>query len=580
MKKVLNNKYVLIGIALIGGLAIGWLIKPSSDQHSTSTHPHTESSADQESQSKNQTWTCSMHPQIRMVEPGQCPICGMDLIPLGGDEQEGNAVEIKMSPTAMQLASVQTQLVKKEQPVKTLRLNGKIQADERNIYSQTAHIGGRVEQLFINYTGEYVKKGQVIGTIYSPDLVTAQQELFQANKIKDSQPFLFKAAKEKLKNWKLTDKQVDEILNAGKIKEKFPIQADQSGVVSAKKVNLGDYIQPGAVLYEVANLSSLWILFDVYESDLPWVKKGDNIKYTVQSLPGEKFTGKITFIDPVINAKTRVAKARVVVDNKSEKLKPEMFVSGTLESLIEKGTPEIVIPKTAVMWTGEKSVVYVKSSQENETSFAMREVVLGPSLGDSFIITSGLTEGEEIVTNGTFSVDAAAQLAGKPSMMNNSKDSMGSLAEVMIGDQAKKQLQQLSTAYLSLKNNLVKDDLKTVKTDLTSFKKALQEVDMKNFEGAAHSNWIRLESQLNKALDHSAHWQSIEEVRKAFIGISEIMVTLVKTFDFSTQTLFVQHCPMANQDKGADWLSSEKEIKNPYFGASMLKCGEVKETIK
>ena len=331
MKKMINNKWFLVAITLLVGITIGWFI--SNKSISTSAHQHRSPSENQKiSTSNHQMWTCSMHPQIRKSEPGKCPICGMELIPLPSDEGVENAMEIKMSPTAMQLANVQTEMVEKKKPVKSLRLNGKIQIDERNIYSQTSHLSGRIEQLFINYTGEYVNKGQVLGTIYSSDLVTAQEELFQANKIKDSQPALFNAAKEKLKNWKLSDREIANILKSGKPNSNFPIHADRSGIVSSKKVSLGDYIKQGEVLYEIADLSSLWVLFDVYEADMQWVKVGDEIEYTIQSLPGEKFKGKINFIDPIINAKTRVAKARVIVKNKSEKLKPEMFVSGTLRA--------------------------------------------------------------------------------------------------------------------------------------------------------------------------------------------------------------------------------------------------------
>ncbi len=576
MKKVINNKWFLVGATLVAGIIIGWLIIPSKNQDNTSAHQQIE-------ESKNEIWTCSMHPQIRMPEPGQCPICGMDLIPVGGgDESDENPLEVKMSPTAMQLASVQTAVVKKQLPFKEIRLNGKIQADERKVVAQTAHIGGRVEQLSVNYTGEFITKGQVIGSIYSPELVSAQEELFQAEKIKTTNPALFNAAKEKLKNWKLSDRQVDELLQTGKAKENFSIYADKSGVVINKMVNQGDYITQGAGLYDIADLSSLWVLFDVYESDLSFVKKGNEVEYTIQSFPGEKFTGKISFLDPIINPKTRVAKARIDINNKGLRFKPEMFVSGILKNALNGAKATIVIPKTAVMWTGEKSVVYVKTSEEKGVSFQLRQVVLGPSLGDSFVINKGLEEGEEVAVNGTFSIDAAAQLAGKPSMMNpmESDDLMERSADVLINDKAKKQLQKLSDTYLKLKDDLVKDDFKTVKTDLANFKKALQEVDMKNFQGPAHDKWMGFQMTLNKSLEHSEHWQSIEEVRSAFIGISETMIDLVKTFDFSTQTLFVQHCPMANKDKGADWISSEKAIKNPYFGQAMSSCGEVKSTLK
>ena len=180
-------------------------------------------------------------------------------------------------------------------------------------------------------------------------------------------------------------------------------------------VELGDYVERGMPIYEISDLSKVWVLFDLYESELNWVKEGSEVEYTVNSIPGETFTGKITFIDPLINSQTRVATARIEVSNKDGKLKPEMFVSGIVKNSVGvKDSEEIVIPKTAVLWTGKRSVVYVK----DDSGFILREITLGPALGDSYIVEDGLEPGEEIVSNGTFTVDAAVQLSGRPSMMN------------------------------------------------------------------------------------------------------------------------------------------------------------------
>jgi Cu(I)/Ag(I) efflux system membrane fusion protein len=360
-----------------------------------------------------------MHPQIRQNEPGDCPICGMDLIPLEDEtDSDIDPMAISMSPTAMQLASIRTALVGSADPVKSVHLNGKVQSDERLVFSQASHIPGRIEKLLVNFTGEFVKKGQVIASVYSPDLVTAQEELFEAQKIKESQPQLFNAAKEKLKNWKLTESQIEQIIQSEQTEEVFNIQADVSGYVTNRKVNVGDYISRGQSIYEIADLSRVWVLFDVYEQDMAWIKKGDKVSFTVASIPGETFEGTISFLDPVIDAKTRVAKARVEITNRELKLKPGMFASGTVEAKLPNQSDAVVVPKTAVMWTGKRSVVYVKNTTDQGVNFIMRNVTLGPALGESFIVEDGLQKGEEIAVNGTFSIDAAAQLAGKPSMMS------------------------------------------------------------------------------------------------------------------------------------------------------------------
>ena len=418
----IDKKTVITGlVTLVMGLLIGWLIFGGS--------PKVSANEDHQHGSAEETiWTCSMHPQIRQNEPGQCPICGMDLIPLESGMDEGiDPMAISMSPVAMQLANVSTAVVGSVAPVKSVKLIGKVQADERLIFSQSSHIPGRIEKLLINFTGEYVRKGQTIAFLYSPDLVNAQKELLEASKMKGTQPQLLEAAKEKLRNWKLTDSQIDQILESGVVKESFPLLADNSGYVINKLVNRHDHVAQGQVIYEIVDLSSVWVLFDVYESDMTWVKKGDKIPFNVASLPGETFSGTISFIDPIIDAQTRVAKARVEVKNSASKLKPEMFVSGTLEANLPGKAENIVVPKTAVMWTGQRSVVYVKAASSQSVSFVIREVVLGPALGDSYIVKEGLENGEEIAVNGTFSIDAAAQLAGKPSMMNRQQPRVNSV---------------------------------------------------------------------------------------------------------------------------------------------------------
>jgi membrane fusion protein, copper/silver efflux system len=409
-----NRKTILLALATLAvGLFLGWLIFGGSEAESADEHLHDTELTEET------TWTCSMHPQIRQNEPGDCPICGMDLIPLE-DETDGDIdpVAISMSPTAMQLASISTALVGSADPVKSVRLNGKVQSDERLVFSQSSHIPGRIEKLLVNFTGEFVNKGQVIASIYSPEMLTAQEELFEAEKIKDSQPQLFNAAKEKLKNWKLTESQIEQILQSEQTDEVFNIQADVSGYVTDRKVNVGDYISRGQPIYEIADLSRVWVLFDVYEQDMAWIKKSDKVSFTVASIPGETFEGTISFLDPVIDAKTRVAKARLDMANSGLKLKPEMFVSGTVEAKLPAKAGHLSVPKTAVMWTGKRSLVYVKSETETSVNFIMREITLGPSLGDSYLVEGGLNEGEEIAVSGTFSIDAAAQLAGKPSMMS------------------------------------------------------------------------------------------------------------------------------------------------------------------
>ena len=223
--KNINKTTVVIAISTLAvGLLLGWIFFGKNSKVQPEEHNHAEMAS-----SDNQTWTCSMHPQIKRNEPGDCPICGMDLIPLESESSEIDPMAVSMSPTAMQLAQVQTTVVGSGDAKKSIRLSGKVQADERLLFTQSSHIPGRIEKLTVNFTGEFISEGQIIAYVYSPELVTAQEELVEARKIKETQPSLFLAAKEKLKNWKLTDKQIEQILSSDKKIEQFPILANVSG---------------------------------------------------------------------------------------------------------------------------------------------------------------------------------------------------------------------------------------------------------------------------------------------------------------------------------------------------------------
>ncbi|MEA4976877.1 MAG: efflux RND transporter periplasmic adaptor subunit [Paludibacter sp.] len=599
--KTIDKKTILIAAAsIVVGLLVGWLIFGSNQSNVHGDHDHLKTEISGET-----IWTCSMHPQVRQNEPGDCPICGMDLIPLEDDKNaaiDPNA--ISMSPTAMQLANVSTAIVGKMNPVKQVRLNGKVQPDERLIYSQSSHIPGRIEKLMVNFTGEFVNKGQIIAYIYSPELVTAQEELFEAQKNAEMQPQLFTSAQEKLKNWKFSGEQIEGILKSGKIQEEFPIKADVSGYVTSKMINQGDYVREGKTIYEIADLSKVWVLFDVYESDISWVKKGDDVEFTIASLPGESFKRSITFLDPVIDPKTRVAKARIELNNANGKLKPEMFASGLVQSMLANNSNSIVVPKTAVMWTGKRSVVYVKTNSVQGVYFVMREIILGSALGDSYVVEAGLMEGDEIAVNGTFSIDAAAQLAGKPSMMSpegggqvmtshnhggtpaGSGDSHDVQSKstrskpLIIDTKAKEALQPLYAQYFKWKDALTDDDFEAAQQSATKMKSAMEKINMNVFKGEAHNAWMDFQRNLSKNLEHVKHFSNIEELRSAFQTISVTLIDMSKTYSPLDNVMYVQHCPMADNNKGADWLSLEKEIRNPYFGNSMLSCGEVTKEIK
>ena len=606
----ITENYKLVLVVVVIALLLGYIIGSAThkqtavatDQHpGESTHQHIHESTDQ-------IWTCSMHPQIKMDEPGKCPICGMDLIPLvkgGTTSEESNPNEVVMTESAAKLADIETLMVSKGIPQKTVYLQGKIQADERNIAELTARFGGRIENLFVNFTGQEVSKGEKLATVYSPGLLSAQRELLEAIAFKDTRPTLYNAARAKLKLWDLTEEQITAIEEEGEPQVYFDVLSPISGTVTARHVAVGDYIKEGNPLFRVVDLTSVWGMFDAYESDLPWIKLNDKIEFTVQALPGKNYTARVSYIDPFIDARTRIAKIRVQISNKGRKLKPEMFLNGVLTSERAAKGNEILVPKSSILWTGKRAVVYVKVPNRENPSFVYREVVLGPEAGAFYVITDGLMEGEEIAVNGVFKIDAAAQLQGLPSMMNPeggagsrphdmSKMNMdGGTTKSGTGPKSnpdpkaksnpefKQQLGAVLDTYIKLKDALVDTDEAAVEAKAKAMLDALEKVDMGLLKGDAHINWMKTQKPLIENLNGIIQMKGIEMKRNHFMIVSDKLIEALKMFGVhSDKTVYLEFCPMANKNTGAFWVSLDKEIKNPYFGQKMLGCGEVKEIIK
>ncbi|MCC8360925.1 efflux RND transporter periplasmic adaptor subunit [Salinimicrobium sediminilitoris] len=582
-----NKNILIIAGTLVAGILLGWLFFGGSDD--AEIHDHSSEVA------QETVWTCSMHPQIRATEPGKCPICGMDLIPLESSDAMENPDAVQMTEYAMKLANIQTQEVGSTSAEREIELNGKVVVDERISYTQSTHVPGRIERLMVNFTGEEVRRGQALAVVYSPELVTAQEELLQAYAIRESQPELFEAAKQKLRNWRIGENQINRILESGKATDRFTITADVNGVVTEKLVEVGDYVERGMPLYQIADLSKMWVLFDLYERTLGMVNVGDTVEFTVASIPGETFTGTINFIDPIIDRQTRVATARVEVSNIDQRLKPEMFVSGVVTGGgDDEAASGLTIPRSAVLWTGKRSIVYVNEGTANNPLFVMREVVLGQLLGSAYVVQEGLAAGEEIVVNGTFTVDAAAQLAGKPSMMNPAT-ATSAAAQVDVrqylqdsgydyraqaSGEFQQQLDLLVRDYLQLKDALVEGQAEESLKFTKQFANSLQQITATGMAGEAEAFWQEKKKFLLQHSEEGLNTTDLKKQRENFVYLSEALIKTVAAFGTGDKTIYVDYCPMANSDKGAYWLSDVAEIRNPYYGDAMLTCGEIVEQIQ
>ncbi len=352
-----------------------------------------------------------------------------------------------------------------------------------------------------------------------------------------------------------------------------------------RHVALGDYVKEGSALFQLTDLKKIWVMFDAYESDLPWINLGDHLGLTIPSIPGKEFEGKVAFIDPFINAKTRIAKVRIELPNPGLKLKPEMFANGVLHSNIAEASDHLLIPKSSILWTGKRAVVYVKVPDRESPSFLYREIILGPEAGNFYLVAEGLNEGEEIAVNGVFKIDAASQLEGKPSMMNpgGGKVSLGHDHGTMtaeVTEEFKKQLQSVYKSYLLMKDAFVASDAKEVAEFALKVESRLKDVNMGLLEGDAHMLWMKYLDDLESSIAAISKETNLDIQRVSFEAFNNAFYSSLKAFGLHHGTVYYQYCPMANGDKGAFWLSDIEDIENPYFGDEMLKCGETRETLE
>jgi len=634
-KKRLSIQILILLAVLAAGILVGRSTKSVSDGHDHAVAGSATSDGDMPAAANPQNWTCSMHPQIQQPEPGDCPICGMDLIPLvdDGGADEGPRT-MSMSESSRALAEIQTSLARADYPEAQVRLVGKLDYDETLEKSLTARFPARIDALFVNYKGIPVAKGDHLAEVYSPDLLSAQRELLTAYRA-DPNSSITRAAREKLRLWDLVPEQIDAIIESGEAKDNFVLKAPIGGVVVAKNVKEGDYVKTGESLFKIVDLSRLWAYLDAYESDLPWLRYGQDVAFTVEAIPGTTFHGQIAFIEPEVDPKTRTVPIRVNVPNPDGQLKPGMFVRATVASrLAEDGkvyAPEfagkwispmhpevvkdgpgacdvcgmdlvpaeelgyvdpsaksapIIVPTSAVLRTGKRAVVYVEKPDAERPTYEGREIVLGPRAGDFYLVAAGLDAGERVVTNGAFKIDSALQIQAKPSMMNPEgggptpgHDHGCSAPDKATPDAADphaghtmnnrleipaEQAAQLTGPYLTMQSALASDDLDAAKAQA----KAMMAI-------TGHSG------SLPEMLHNMLAADDLEGMRKRhFETLSMAMIAAVKdTPERFDQDFYIMHCPMVYGDRGADWLQATDQLRNPYFGATMLKCGEVKEEL-
>lgn len=628
---------IALGVAFILGLLVHSCLSPAREHE----HPEAGQGA---GPAQPTEWTCSMHPQIRSPQPGQCPLCGMDLIPVSRDSASAGDRVFSTSPEAAALMNIATVPVERRFVENDVRMVGKVEYDETRLAYITAWVPGRIDELYVDYTGIRVNQGDHMVELYSPQLLTAQEELRQAKRTVESlngagsaratAQATLEAARERLRLWGLTPEQIAQAENSGEFSDQVTIYAPIGGTVIERQGTEGQYVDTGTRIYTLADLDHMWVMLDAYESDLQWLRYGQEVEFTTEAYPGEVFEGIVAFIDPVLDPITRTADVRVNVENPDGKLKPEMFVRGIVHSRVAQGGkvmdpnlagrwicpmhPEIVrdssdtcpicgmdlitaeelgyvpvdgledaaplvIPATAPLITGRRAVVYVQVPDTEMPTFEGREIELGPRAGDFFIVRDGLAEGEMVVVHGNFKIDSALQIMAKPSMMSppepedNSSEAVAEAYERLDTPEAfQAQLYTLFDAYTHIAAALAADDFTASHNAVPAVLDALNAVDMQLLDHAAHEAWMPLAITLRDATEAAAAAGDLAAIRAAFLQISNALIEASNRLGIAGGApVYRIHCPMAFDGEGGDWLQATDAVRNPYYGASMLTCGNV-----
>ncbi|WDQ17056.1 efflux RND transporter periplasmic adaptor subunit [Rhodopirellula sp. P2] len=576
-------------------------------------------------------YICPMMCTPPSTEPGRCPVCAMELVEATGGGG-GDGISVTIEPSARRLVGIQTAMSKMGEVNRTIRTIGSIDFDESQLSTISAYIDGRLEKMYANYAGVKVNEGDDLALIYSPQLYTAQTEFITSmnsdgkiGRFQIAGGDLNKMARENLAELGMTQSQIDQLGKSGKPMSRIRIKSPQSGTVIEKSAVEGDYVKTGHKLYRVADLSSVWLMLDLFPDDASAVRFGQQVEAEIQSMPGEVFTGRVAFIDPTVNPKTRTVRVRVEIMNFDGKLRPgdyatarvtvpaipmdQVYDPALANKFISPMHPQVIrdepgkcplcdmdlvptsqlgfasqplpmqqvvtVPRDAVLLAGENSVIYVETEPGR---FEIRRVTVGPMNRKEAVIVEGLSAGETVATGGNFLIDSQMQLAGNPSLMDPTKApsySPGPLElpqtnPVMLATDAGKQFDRTYDAYFEIQCAMAADQTPPP-VALNTLIEGLRELEM--------SAEVPDEAQRRFATARRAASRmdgSLETAREAYRGVSHAMLKAATVARGPKTAVKLTHyyCPMV-PGGGGDWMQPGGELQNPYWGSEMLTCGEV-----
>jgi membrane fusion protein, copper/silver efflux system len=627
-------------LLIIGGLLIfklgvaqrtGWISQDDSGDASVAAA------------GSNVQYICPMFCVPPQDEPGRCPVCGMELVPATAGDDKGDERSIVVDAAARRIANISTAAVQSVPQRRKMRAVGRVRYDEGTLATISSYVDGRIEQLYADYTGVTVRQGDQLALVYSPELYGAQVEMIQTRRsmngaqsstlarVRETQERLYQSSRRKLLELGMTEAQVASLEQSGEPNSRLHLYSPISGTVIERLAVEGQYIATGEPIYRIVDLSKVWLMLDMFPEDAAAVRYGQRVEAELQSLPGQRFSGRVAFIDPVVDSRTRTVGVRVVLPNEQGLMRigdyaratVEVELAGSGEAAAEIYDPELagkwisprhphviedepgacrvcgvdlvsasrfgfaeepvepnnvmVVPRNAVLMAGENSVVYVEVEAGR---FEIRPVVLGPSIGDRIVIVRGVERGEQVAVSGNFLIDSQMQLAGNPSLIDPTRVrakpakpdgplelERGSVE--LIAGEAGQDLERLYQAYFAVAATLADD--RAVPAEQSQ---PLHELADRLAASEHLSRPARTLVATMARHSQQLHSLPIDEARVEFKPISKSILQLAaQVRGAEAETSFIHYyCSMVPGGEG-DWLQPSAPLANPYWGSKMLRCG-------
>jgi membrane fusion protein, copper/silver efflux system len=583
-----NHRWLLavacLAVAFLAFFA-GRLTSPAHDTRAAHEHGH--------EHERETVYYCSMHPDQQSTDPNAtCPICGMDLIPMPeeGDPSEAGLPILRLSERSAALLRAEVAPVERRGGDHRLDVQGTVELDESRLADVVTRSDGFVERQHASYRWQEVRRGQQLASIYSPSITAAARELLvlQRSSAGRGSQITLESGKEKLRRLGAPEHYIQQVLDTGEVPRTYTLRSPVSGVITEIDGREGQSMREGQRLVQIADLSRVWVQLQAYESDLRWLRVGQQAEIRARAYPGRVFEGRVGFIDPAVDPQRRTVRVRLEVLNPAGDLKPGMFVRGSIQGAPAAAADHapLVIPRSAPLLTGRRAVVYVMRRDGDQLVFEGRDVELGPRVGEVYEVLSGLEAGELVVTRGAFRIDSELQLRGRPSMMTPGEffasgrpprlgAALLALEPAEVPQAFTAGASALMERYFALTAALVADDLGRAQEAASAMRDELTGVAHGDLPREAADAWGDIALAITGALASMEGAHDLEGVRTALEPMAEPMERVAEHLAAARGVeIYRGTCPMTPGGTG-HWLQQDEEIANPYMGARMLSCGTI-----